>query len=222
MKVYKDSYKYIKPLLIVKLVVVVVAVLVFKGYLYFGDKTLTADEAQDKESQVELKSIVNLPKLDSKKLTKQEAEAYFVIIDKKKQELIGLEKNIKERQDILTDMQKNLDEKLKKIENEKNIFIDLVDKQIDLSEERKKELANYYKKMTPKKAAPIFASMDIDYVVSLFHLLPEKQVTSILAEMPIDVSKKISEYYGRVDLLKEYSALNDLKTAISKEFSECK
>ena len=215
----KISNNQIKVILWIKILLIAVVFLVIKGHLYFGDRTLTADESTDTPS---LSSIVNLPKLDTTKMSREEAERYIVLIDKKKQELSDMEKSLTERKTILEDMQKNIDERLKKIENEKAVFTDLVDKQIELSEERKKELVDFYKKMPAKKAAPIFSSMNPDLVVALFKVLPQKQVSSILAEMSPQKSKELSEYYGRVGLLDEYSAMNDLKDAIKKEFRECK
>ena len=76
--------------------------------------------------------------------------------------------------------------------------------------------------MPAKKAAPIFSTMNPDLVVVLFKLLPQKQVSSILAEMSSEKSKELSEYYGRVGIMDDYKAMNDLKEAIKKEFKECR
>ncbi len=215
----KITNNQIKTLLWIKIALIALIFLVIKGHIYFGDRSLNADESQDDTS---LSSIVNLPKLDTSKMSKEEAEKYIILIDKKKQELADMEKSLTERKTILEEMQKNIDERIKKLENEKSLFTDLVDKQIELSEERKKELVDFYKKMPAKKAAPIFSTMNQDLVVALFKLLPQKQVTSILSEMSADKSKELSEYYGRVGVLDEYKTMNDLKDAIKKEFKECR
>lgn len=217
----KISMNHIKVILGFKLVLIAIVFLVIKGHLYFGSRSLSADDSKEEE-ETSLSSIINLPSFDSSKMSETDAKKYLELMEKKKQELLAISQNLKERQDILTNMEKTIDEKIKKLENEKTLFTDIVDKQIDLSEERKKELADFYKKMPAKKAAPIFSTMNPDYVVALFKLLPQKQVTSILSEMSSDKSKELSEYYGRVGLLDEYSAMNDLKKAIKSEFQECK
>ena len=218
----------IKWLLVLKISLLVVILFMIKGYFYLGDRPLEAEDQKnnseinnDNDNNQDLKSIIELPKIDYKKASASELENYILTIDKKKAELESKAKLLKEREDILTKMEASIDTKLKKIENEKQLFLDSIQKEEELSKERKKELVEFYKKMPAKKAAVIFSNMNMDLVVALFKELPQKQVSSILSEMSSEKSKEVTEYFSRIDSLKEYSVIKNLKQAIENEFEGC-
>ena len=79
----------IKWLLILKISLLVGILFMIKGYFYLGDRPLEANEQNSSETQdnvgkEDIKSIIELPKIDYKKASASELENYILTIDKKK------------------------------------------------------------------------------------------------------------------------------------------
>ena len=76
--------------------------------------------------------------------------------------------------------------------------------------------------MTPKKAAPIMENLDRDLIVQLFRNFPKKQTMNILSLMNPTKAAEISEYYGRLNSIKEYDMLKEVNESLSDQFEKCK
>ena len=76
--------------------------------------------------------------------------------------------------------------------------------------------------MEPKKAAPVFETMDKDLVVSLFKSMKKKQVTRIMELMDTQKSVEITEYFGRIGSAKEYDLLKEMNQSLRLAFNDCK
>ena len=118
--------------------------------------------------------------------------------------------------------QKSIDGKIDKLQEEMDFFQNTIQKEKDINQERLKRLIEFYKKMTPKKAAPVFEKMDKDLVVALFNNIPKKQTMNILSLMNPEKSVEITEYFGRIRSGKEYEMLKEVNKALKSEFQKCK
>ena len=98
----------------------------------------------------------------------------------------------------------------KKIENEKKILQDTLQKEKTIKEERLKESVDLLSKMEPRKAADMIVPMDKDLVVQLFKRLPQRLVTKILEALPPAKATEFMEYYTRIRSGREYEILKEL------------
>lgn len=246
-----ESRKFIKILVISKLVLVMLAFASYKGLLTFGDVSLWAEEATTKDGEKLAKSdgveeskdseekkaeddpetksrksflseLFELPKLDTKNARKEEIGKYLDMADRKERQLKAREEMLARREERLKALEKSIDEKLVKMDEERKFIAKTLQDEKDLKGERLDKLISLYDKMEPKKAAPQIEKLDKDLVVGLFKGLKQKQVTTILEAMSPDKSVEIAEYFGRVKSGREYDLLKELNSSLKKEFAECK
>ena len=189
------------------------------------DKKASAkDEAStgEKKRQSFLSNLLELPELNPDSIKKEELGRYLDIAERKKRQIEDRLANLGRREDQLKSLENSIDEKLKKLEEERRYFAQTIQKEKDLKGERLDKLVTLYAKMEPKKAAPVIEKLDKDLVVELFKQLPQKQVTAILEVMTPDKSVAISEYYGRIRSTREYDVLKEMNSSLRKEFDDCK
>ncbi|MBM4253356.1 MAG: hypothetical protein FJ146_15410 [Deltaproteobacteria bacterium] len=183
-------------------------------------KSDTKDGAKPRQSF--LSNLLELPELNPDSIKKEELGKYLDIAERKKRQIEDRLSNLARREEQLKGLEKSIDEKLKKLDEERRYFAETIQKEKDLKGERLDKLITLYAKMEPKKAAPVIEKLDKDLVVELFKQLPQKQVTAILEVMPADKSVSLSEYYGRVRSMREYDVLKEMNQSLRKEFDECK
>lgn len=185
-----------------------------------------ADSEDDDDIVVKRRSylddLLNLPKIDKSDLKKSEISRFLKILDRKSQQVNDRVKILDRREGHLKSLEKSVEVKLGKLEDEIDFFKQTIQREKVINEERLKQLVKFYEKMTPKKAAPVFEKLDRDLVVALFNRIPKKQTMNILALMNPDKSVELSEYYGRIRSGKEYELLKEINSALKKEFQECK
>lgn len=169
-----------------------------------------------------LANLLELPELDPGSIQKEELGKYLEIAERKKRQIEERVDLLKRREDQLKGLEASIDDKLKKLEEERRFFSQTIQQEKDLKGERLEKLITMYAKMEPKKAAPIIEKLDKDLVVDLFKAMPQKQVTTILESMNPDKSVSISEYYGRVRSAREYDLLKEMNQSLRKEFDDCK
>ncbi len=175
-----------------------------------------------KPRQSFLSNLLELPELNPDAIKKEELGRYLDIAERKKRQIEDRITNLSRREEQLKTLEQSIDEKLKKLDEERRFFAQTIQKEKDLKGERLDKLITLYAKMEPKKAAPVIEKLDKDLVVELFKQLPQKQVTAILEVMPADKSVALSEYYGRVRSMREYDVLKEMNQSLRKEFDECK
>lgn len=235
----------IKILIVIKILVIGFIVLEQKGGIYWGDKNVLAQEpaavpaeAKSEEPSLAqntgegtattrrrsfLDDILELPKLsDSSDLKKDELARYMNLIEKKKSQLDERYALLVKREEKLRGIEKSVEEKINKLQDEVRFFDQSLQKEKEIQTDRLDQLVEFYKKMPPKKAAPVFENMDKDLVVALFKKIPQKQTTEILAQMTPKRSIQMSEYFGRIRSGNEYDMLKQMNTELVKEFSDCK
>lgn len=207
-----------------------------KKSLWFGDKAAIGQEkvggpeAPDRaEEPVDggkrkgfLDDLLNLPKIDSENLKKDEVGRYLTLLERKQSQVENRLQVLKSREDQLKSLENSVDDKLKKLEEEMAFFQQTIQKEKQIQADRLDKLVEFYQKMDAKKAAPVFEKLDKDLVVALFNRIPQKQTTLILQLMNPDKSVELSEYYGRVRSAKEYEMLKEINLTLRKEFQECK
>jgi flagellar motility protein MotE (MotC chaperone) len=206
-----------------------------KKIFWLGDKSVVAQESAPEaapEAEAEpvdggkrkgfLDDLLNLPKIDSENLKKDEVGRYLTLLERKQSQVENRLQVLKAREDQLKSLEDSVDAKLKKLEEEMAFFQQTIQKEKDIQKDRLDKLVEFYQKMDAKKAAPVFEKLDKDLVVALFNRIPQKQTTTILQLMNPDKSVELSEYYGRIRSAKEYEMLKEINTTLRKEFAECK
>jgi flagellar motility protein MotE (MotC chaperone) len=246
---FKDPKKF-AALIAFKVIVAGVIFSAFQGWIHIGDLSLTAavkdektadapkaaeetkTEGEAKTTEVALKeqptrksflsNLLELPSLDTETAKKEEIATYMNIIERKQKQVEDRLSMLTNREGQLKKLEGSIDEKLKRLDDERRFFAQTIQKEKELKGERIEKLVSLYAKMEPKKAAPVFEKLDRDLVVELFKQLPQKQVTLVLEGMSADKSVSLSEYYGRVRSAKEYDLLKEMNTSLRSEFDQCK
>jgi len=227
--------KFLKPFLIIKFVIISLCIGSLYNVIQFGDKSILANddkaqtetvtqpaESDGNSSESLLDKLFNLPEIDTTELKKDEIGKYLRMIENKKQEVEERLVYLQSREGTLIDLGNSIDKKLEQLDNERRFFVESIQKEKKQGEERVNQLVEFYKKMAPKKAAPVFEKLDKDLVVQLFSQLPQKQITSILSAMNAEKSVELTEYFGRVRSGNEYEILKEMNSAIREEFKKCK
>lgn len=187
------------------------------------EKSPDAEPKKDQPSRKSfLSNLLELPALEPEKAQKEELATYMNIIERKQKQVEDRLQMLNNRESQLKRLENSIDEKLRKLDEERRFFAQTIQQEKVLKGERLDKLVTMYAKMEPKKAAPVFEKLDKDLVVEMFKQLPQKQVTLILESMSADKSVFLSEYYGRVRSAKEYDLLKEMNTSLRKEFEECK
>lgn len=179
-------------------------------------------EAEGKTRKSFLSNLLELPELDPGAIQKEELGKYLEVAERKKRQIEDRLEILKKREDQLKGLEHGIDEKLKRLDEERRFFAETIQQEKVLKGERTDKLIAMYSKMEPKKAAPVMEKLDKDLVVELFKNMPQKQVTAILEVMSPDKSVMISEYYGRVRSAREYDVLKEMNQSLRREFDECK
>jgi flagellar motility protein MotE (MotC chaperone) len=203
-----------------------------KGEAASGDKGKNKDRDADREGGADgaaskprksfLANLLELPELDPGSVKKDELGRYLEIAERKKRQIEDRLGILKKREDQLKGLEASIDDKLKKLDEERRFFAQTIQQEKTLKGERIDKLVTMYAKMEPKKAAPVIEKLDKDLVVELFKQMPQKQVTAILESMSPDKSVTVSEYYGRVRSAREYDLLKEMNQSLRKEFDDCK
>lgn len=237
-----------KSILITKLVLVFLALAMHQGWIQLGDRKLFAEEQKsaakgetksseaakndELEDEVETKEtnkrksflsdLFELPKLNSKKMQKEEIGKYLDMAERKERQISDRSAQLSKREEQLKSLEKSIEEKLQKLDEERKFIAKTLQQEKELKGERLDKIAELYDKMDPKKAAPAFEKLDKDLTVALFKKLKQKQVTTILEAMPPEKSVELTEYFARIKSAKEYDLLKELNESLRKEFQDCK
>lgn len=237
--------RFLKGLIVFKVILIAVIIGLVKNWIQIGDRPIFAEEkakveesgaAKEKtaaeatttttETAPAQKSILSdlleLPTLAPNEVEKAEIGRYMGLAERKRAQLEERVTQLKEREDSLRSLEKTIEEKIKLLEQERNYFMQTVQREKELKEERLNMLIAFYKKMEAKKAAAVFEKMDRDLVVQLFKSLPEKQIMNILGLMKPDKSVELTEYFSRIKSGKEYDILKEMNVSLQKEFAQCK
>lgn len=180
------------------------------------------DDPATKKRKSFLSDLFELPKLDPKNARKEEVGKYLDLADRKGKQISEREAMLTKKEQQLKDIEKSIDDKLARLDDERKFIAKTLQQEKDLKGERLDKLVELYDKMEPKKAAPQFEKIDQDLAVALFKRLKQKQVTTILELMNPDKSVTLAEYFGRVKSGKEYDLLKELNSSLKKEFQDCK
>lgn len=203
-----------------------------EGIINFGELKLFAEdeiaegevenEAKENSTATTLENLLEIPSFDSSKANKENIDEYLSLIERKKEQINERVEILKIRENQLKELEESIDRKIVKIDEEILFFKQTQQEEKTLKEERLNNLVDFYKKMTPKKAAPIMENLDKDLLVQLFQKFPKKQTMNILSLMDPNKAAEISEYYGRLNSIKEYDMLKQVNESLSDQFERCK
>jgi len=237
--------RLVRILVLIKVLAIITLVVAIKGGLFIGERGSKAAEEEapqesvaapskpDEEGYVDgdkkkakrrsfLDELLEMPKINTENAQKDEIGRYLTIAERKMRQVEERIELLKEREKKLVDLEKSIDDKLRRLDEERRFFADTLQQEKDLKTERTAALVEFYKKMAPKKAAPVFEKLNKDLVVEMFKQLPQKQITGILELLPAEKSVELSEYYGRLRSGREYDVLKELNQSLKDEFQECK
>ena len=190
-----------------------------EGLINIGEMRLFADEepkvaATDNSSDSApstLENLLDLPSFDSSKANKKDIDEYLSVIDRKKEQINERIEILKIREQQLKDLEEGIDKKIRKIDEEILFFKQTQQQEKTLKEERLNNLVEFYKKMTPKKAAYNGKPRQRSHLVQLIsEIFPKKQTMNILSLMNPTKVHEICRYYGRINSIKEYDMLKKL------------
>lgn len=104
----------------------------------------------------------------------------------------------------------DIEAKLKRIEEERKLLEETLQKERKAKEERLSESLEFIAKMEPKKAASVIEGMDRDLVMQLLRKLPPRQVTRLLEAVNPKKATEFLEYYTRIRSAREYELFREL------------
>lgn len=181
-----------------------------------------AGEGEATERKSFLDDLLTLPKLDPDSVKREEIARYLNLAEMKQEQVENRLGLLKEKEQQLKALEKSIDGKIRKLQEERDFFAQTVQKEKDVQKERLEHLVGLYKKMEPKKAAPVFEGMHRDLAVGLFKQIDQKQIMRILEVMNPAKAVELSEYYSRIRSAREYDTLKDINRSLLEEFQECK
>lgn len=179
-----------------------------------------SDEQEDKKSF--LSNLLNLPEISDIDGKNEAIGKYLSLAERKKQQVDQRLALLQEREVQLKKIEATIDDKLSKLEEERRFFTLSIQKEKELKEDRLKKLVDFYSKMEPKKAGPVFEQLDKDLSVALLQNLKQKTITKILESMSPEKSVQLTEYFGRIKSGKEYELLKEMNVSLRESFEECK
>ncbi len=218
--------------LIVAAKITLLFILIFPKKISFGELKVFAKESPNQAPETEkkppeikpsvLSELLDLPKIDPEKSKKEEIERYLELAETAKQQIDDKKKGLVVHEAKLKNIEETIDKKLKALEEERNFFVQSIQKEKEIQQDRLNTLVDIYTKMEPKKAAPVFATLDKDLMVALFKKLKQKILTQIIEAMSPDQSKTVTEYFARVGSAREYDILKEMNVSLQDAFQECK
>ncbi len=121
----------------------------------------------------------------------------------------------------------NVTSQLKKVEEERRLLDETLQKEKNIKEERLKETVDFVAKMEPRAVAPILESMDRDLVMALFTKLPQRQVTKILQtkilqNMAPPKATQLLEYFTHIRSGREFEMLKDMGLCSASKENDAK
>jgi flagellar motility protein MotE (MotC chaperone) len=187
-----------------------------------GETSTAAAPGGDPARKSFLDGLLELPALNKDAPKKEEIARYLTLAERKRAQIEERMAQLGDREKMLIEIEKSIQEKLGRLDEERKFFAQTIQQEKEFKDKRQELIIEMYKKMEPKKAAPLMETMDKDLVVYLFNKMPNKQVTKILETMKPEKSVEITEYFGRVRSGREYDTLREMNKSLSKEFDICK
>ena len=177
--------------------------------LVLFNQNLFGIEKESEKKQEPKKEISKIPEIKNN-LTLDETITL-------REELLLIQKDVEFKINKLELMKKAYDDskqeigqKLKDIEEQKKLLDESLQKEKKLKDDRLDEAVEFISKMEPRKAAPIFETMDRDLVLLILKKLPKRTATKLFENMSPAKSTQYLEYYTRIRSGREFEMLKDL------------
>lgn len=187
-----------------------------------GSKNQSDEKAEDRSDSGFLDNLLTLPALDVEKSSKHEVGRYLTMIEQAKQQVEQRIKTLKSQYTSLQALEQSIDKKLDSLQEERQFFIQTIQQEKKIQADRLDTLVDLYAKMEPKKAAPVFETMDKDLIVALFNKMKKKQVTRIMELINPQKSAELTEYFGRIRSGREYELLKEMNQSLKEAFDQCR
>jgi len=227
--------KVIRTIIVVKLIAVVFIIVAETELFYVGEKKLVAEESRSSNQNIRkeqerggssrrgfMDDLLNLPRIETSELRREEAARYLDLVERRQQQIEERIVLLERRENTLMELEKSIEQKLVQLEEERRFFGETIQHEKEIKAERLSQLVEFYRGMPPKQAAPVFERLDRDLVVHLFNQLPEKQIMNILGAMNPETSVELTEYFGRLRSGREYDLLKEVNASLIEAFQDCK
>ena len=152
----------------------------------------------------------NLPTIPKGELTTSESMRIREQLEMMKQDIEQKLIRLEEAKKSYDLARVDIDVRLKKVEEEKRLLDETLQKEKKLKEDRVKEAVEFVSKMEPRKVAPIMDTMDRDLVIVLLSRLPPRQVTKLLENSTPAKATQFLEYFTRIRSGREFEMLREL------------
>jgi flagellar motility protein MotE (MotC chaperone) len=188
-----------------------VAIAGLGGFMYANHQA-NAEEATEKASDTDKNadSAAKLPDIPEKGLSLSRAAEL-------RNQLLLMRKDVEQKIEKMNIAKQgyerakgDVDAKLKRIEEERKLLEETLQKERKAKDERLSETLEFIAKMEPKKAAPLIEGMDRDLVMQLLRKLPPRQVTKLLESVNPKKATELLEYYTRIRSGREYELLREM------------
>jgi flagellar motility protein MotE (MotC chaperone) len=232
--------KILVAILSLKLLALFGVLLIEQGIVTIGELPILAKDEPDKEKEpIEesaeqrilsnrelanhemLRDLLDMPELDTRNAEMSTLQKYIEIANLREQKIKERLMLLAKKVENFESLKKDLQEAIKKIDEEKLFFSQSLQKEKEIKEERLNQLILLYEKMEPKKAAPVFEEMDRDLAIALFKKIKDKQVTKIFENMNPQKVNELTEYFGRIRSGSEYQLLQELNQSLRESFAKC-
>ena len=222
------SSKHIKLVIFIK-AIFLLGIAFSENLLSIGEMNIFAQDenakaGEESESTVTstLDNLLEIPTFDSSKADKENIDQYLSTIERKQDQINERIEILKIREAQLKELEASIDKKIIKIDEEILFFQQTQQKEKTLKQERLDNLVEFYKKMTPKKLLQLWRILIEIYWYNYSINFQKKQTMNILSLMNPQKAAEISEYYGRINSIKEYDMLKEVNESLSDQFEKCK
>jgi hypothetical protein len=202
------SPKVLKMLIVVKSLVLL-GLVGFLGRDYIQDRFFKKIDAVGKTIEPSKKQVgeIVIPKGDVSVVEGNEIRAQLEFLKKDAENRLAA---IVEARKGYDNAKTAVEEKLKRIEEERRFLDETLQKEKKVKEERLTETIEFISKMEPRKAAVVLEGMDRDLVIALMKKLPARFVTKALESMSPKKTVEYMEYYTRIRSGREYELMKEL------------
>ncbi len=171
------------------------------------EKTKTEEKpeggtAADKESM----AMPADPALDEPRAFSSAEIEVLQSLSKRRAALDQREKQVTEREALLTAAEQEVDKKISELKNMRDELKSLLGQQEKMEEDRIVSLVRIYEGMKPKEAATIFNTLDMDILLAVISRMSERKSGPILASMDPEKARTITTRLAMQRRLPELNA----------------
>ena len=146
---------------------------------------------QNRSEQEKIQTERGLPEFPVQNFSEGEMEI-LQSLSKRRDELEQREKQLRQRQALLTAAEQEVDRKINELTNMREELKKLLDQQDAVQEERLQRMVKIYESMKPSEAAAIFNTLDMNVLLSVIGRMSERKSAPIFADMNPDRAREVT------------------------------